>query len=134
MAVRLGRLISWFMTGLAVLSLVGGAIIVASDWPRKALLSVDEVDRAEVAPRPAAGNATNYTFTFSQGSQWEVEGPTEIMGLDQARGTVKQALAVQHRNRLDEWWLILNHAGLAIVLAVGLFLFGRALRYVDHRN
>ena len=49
MAVPLGRLIFWFMTGLAALSLVGGGILVASDWPRKALLSVDEVDRAAVA-------------------------------------------------------------------------------------
>ena len=74
------------MTALAVLSLVGGAIIVASEWPRKALLSVDEVDTAEVATRPAASNATNYTFAFPDGSQWEVEGPTEIMDLEQARG------------------------------------------------
>ncbi len=116
------------MTALAVLSLVGGAIIVASEWPRNALLSVDEVDTAEVATRPAAGNATNYTFAFPQGSQWEVEGASEVMGLEQARGIVKQALAVQHRNRVETWWLILDHAGLAIVLAVGLYLFGRAVR------
>jgi hypothetical protein len=107
---------------------LGGAVIVASEWPRKALLSVDEVDTAEVATRPAAGDATNYTFNFSQRSQREVEGPNGTMDFEQARQTLKQGLGIEHRNRVDMWWSILDHAGLAIVLAVGLFLFGRAVR------
>lgn len=68
MAIRFGRVIFWFMTALAVASLVAGAIIVASEWPHTAKASA-------------------------------------------------------HR-----WWLIVDHAGLAIVLAGCLFLFGRAVR------
>ena len=68
MTVRLGQVIFWCMTGLAVLSLVGGATIVAGEWPRN-----------------GARNA-------------------------------------------HEWWLVLDHAGLTIVLATCLFLFGRAVR------
>jgi hypothetical protein len=69
MTVQLGRVIFWFMTGLAVLSLVGGAIVVARGWPHNADASA------------------------------------------------------------HEWWLVVDHAGLAIVLAVCLFLFGRAVRH-----
>jgi hypothetical protein len=53
MAVRLGRIIFWFMTGLAALALVGGAIIVAREWPHEADVSAHKwwliVDHAGLA-------------------------------------------------------------------------------------
>ncbi|HEY8275851.1 MAG TPA: hypothetical protein VIG52_02520 [Methyloceanibacter sp.] len=70
MAVRLGRVIFWFMAGLAALSLVGGAIVVARGWPHEADAST------------------------------------------------------------HQWWLIVDHAGLAIALAACLFVFGRVVRYL----
>ena len=68
MAARLGQFIFWFMTALAGVSLVGGAIIVGSEWPHTAVANT------------------------------------------------------------HKWWLVFDHAGLANVLAVCLFLFGRAVR------
>jgi hypothetical protein len=42
-----------------------------------------------------------------------------------ARGWPHKADASAH-----EWWLIVDHAGLAIALAACLFVFGRVVRYL----
>jgi hypothetical protein len=128
MAARLGRVIYWFMCGVAVLVLAGGAIGFAVNWPGKA---PPEPAEAALAAETFDLSKNRYTFTFPSGARYELEAGTEpIPDFEKARVALKYSLTRDQRDHDEQWENIGLRTGLVIGTALFLFLIGRSVRYI----
>ena len=130
MAVRLGRVIYWFMSGLAVLALAAGALGAVIKWPGRTPPNPTELAIASVATEVTADNRRHYTFTFPSGAQYRIKGPDAVLNLETAREKLRTGLIDERRTRRERLRFMELILGGAVGAAVCLFLLGRAARYI----
>lgn len=129
MAIRLGRVIYWLTCGLAAIAAAIGVALAVSEWPRRPP-TLEAVDLADIAVEGNRASANRYVFKFADGSKYLVDGPAGERDYSGARQKLRENIGTELTNFRDRRQAALLPLGACAAIAIGLYLFGRAVRYV----